>query len=278
MEKKIPPHWLHKKFRDKAMLSTATVNYHVISTETQAFQFDVDGIIGNLISPELVQKKVKVQNIRDDLSTIDFENDGIVFENHSSQVKDFEAPLGWQETYNDELRALLKQKIGAKDVTIFDHTVRIDDPNSDRKPARNVHNDYSRQGAEQRLIDLLGKELASTYRAGHYGFVNIWRPVKHIIKSAPLGFIHPSSMSSQDWMTIELIYPDRTGQILGVAVNDDHKWFYLSQMTPDEVAIFNIYDNKGRPHLAHSALDMDDNVDPLWPRKSIESRTLVRYN
>lgn len=260
------------------MLSTATVNYHVISTETQAFQFDVDGIVGNLISPELIPKKVKVQNMRNNLSTIDFDNDGIVFEEHVSQVKNFEAQFGWQETYNDELRALLKHKIGAKDVAIFDHTVRIDDPNSDRKPARNVHNDYSRQGAEQRLIDLLGKEQASTYRAGHYGFVNIWRPVEHKIKSAPLGFIRPSSMNSQDWMTIELIYPDRRGQILGVAANDDHKWFYLSHMTPDEVAIFNIYDNRGRPHLAHSALDMNDNVNPSSPRKSIESRTLVRYS
>lgn len=89
------------------MQSTATVNYHVISTETQAFQFDVDGIVGNLISPELIPKKVKVQNMRDNLSTIDFDNDGIVFEDHVSQVKNFEAQSGWQETYNHELRALL---------------------------------------------------------------------------------------------------------------------------------------------------------------------------
>ena len=78
-------------------------------------------------------------------------------------------------------------------------------------------------------------------------------------------------------MTIELIYPDRTGQILGVAPNDEHQWFYLSDMTPSEVAIFNIYDNCGRPTIAHSALDMDRDQNIVLPRKSIESRTLIRY-
>jgi len=183
-----------------------------------------------------------------------------------------------EKNYDNELSDLLKNKINAQDVIVFNHTVRIDAPNAERKPARNVQNDYSRQGAERRLVDILGEEQARTYQEGHYGFVNVWRPVENIIKTSPLGFIRPSSMTTQDWMTIELIYPDRVGQILGVAANDDHNWFYLSQMTPDEVAIFNIYDNKERPHLAHSALDMDDGENAPAPRKSIESRTLVRYS
>lgn len=76
-------------------------------------------------------------------------------------------------------------------------------------------------------------------------------------------------------MNIELIYPDRVGQILGVAENADHDWFYMSQMTPEEVVIFNIYDNSGRPCLGHSALDMNDPGSERIIRRSIESRTLV---
>lgn len=260
------------------MNALATVNYHIKSSETQAFEFDVDGIIGNLISPELVPTKVNVHDVRDKQSNFNFEDDGILFVNHISQIKNFESNEDWKNSYDQELSALLKSKIGAEEVTIFDHTVRIDDPNSDRQPARNVHNDYSRLGAEQRLVDIVGEEKARIYRDGHFGFVNIWRPVEHVIKSTPLGFIRPSSMKSEDWMIIELIYPDRFGEILGVAANDDHDWFYLSEMSPAEVTIFNIYDNRGRPHLAHSALDMDDQVHVLTPRKSIESRSLVLYS
>jgi len=84
-------------------------------------------------------------------------------------------------------------------------------------------------------------------------------------------------MSPDDWMDIGLVYPDRIGQILGVAANPAHEWFYLSKMNPNEAVIFNIYDNSGRPHLAHSALDLPGDEDARVPRKSIESRTLVRY-
>ena len=84
-------------------------------------------------------------------------------------------------------------------------------------------------------------------------------------------------MSQQDWINIELIYPDRKGQILGVKANPKHEWFYFSDMTPDNAIIFNIYDNKGRPHLAHSAIDIVEKHPVILPRKSIETRTLVRY-
>ena len=84
-------------------------------------------------------------------------------------------------------------------------------------------------------------------------------------------------MAQHDWMDIGLVYPDRHGQILGVAANPGHEWFYKSEMTPDEAIVFNIYDNRGRPHLAHSALDRPGDAQVKIPRKSIESRTLVRY-
>jgi hypothetical protein len=162
-------------------------------------------------------------------------------------------------------------------VTVFDHTVRVDDPSAVRRPARNVHNDYSAAGARQRLAELVGEERAVQLEAGHYGFVNVWRPIDDPIKTSPLGFIHPSSIDPQDWVTIDLIYPDRVGQILGVAASSGHDWFYLSGMTPDEVVILNVFDNRGRPHPGHSALDIDGSPEPQAPRKSIESRTLVRY-
>lgn len=259
------------------MYSTAIVNYHIRSAESQAFRLDVDGVIGKFESPELVPTKVRVGDVRDGSFAVDFDNDGVVFARHATRIRDFEGSSDWQGAYDDELRALLADRIGAKEVIVFDHTVRVDDLSADRRPARNVHNDYSPFGAGQRLIDILGPKRAEKFRAGHYGFVNVWRPVEHPIETSPLGFIRPSSTRPDDWMTIGLIYPDRVGQILGVAANADHDWFHLSRMTPDEVAIFSIHDNGGRPFLGHSALDMDDTAIDGAPRKSIESRTLVRY-
>jgi len=256
----------------------ASVNYHVKKPTPQAFEFDVDGIIGNLISPELVTTEVTVADLRDANFKPNFQRDGIEFIEHASRVKSFKNGGDWTETYEQELKELLKSRIGAKEVIVFDHTVRIDDPDAARRPARNVHNDYNKAGAKQRLIDLVGEERAEIFSESGYGFVNVWRPVANTIKSSPLGFIRPTSMKPDDWMDIDLIYPDRLGQILGVAANDGHDWFFKSHMTPDEAVIFNIYDSEGRPHLAHSALDLPSDVHASIPRKSIESRTLIRYS
>lgn len=260
------------------MTVMASVNYHARRDKPQAFRFDVDGIAGNLVSPELVATNVEVKDLRDKQCRVNFDDDGIRFQHAPSAIRHFDQENNWQPQYNQEVTELLMGTIGAKEVLVFDHTVRIDDLNAVRKPARNVHNDYSAKSANQRLIDLVGEEQASYYQQGRFGFVNLWRPVEHPITSSPLGFIRPSSMLPEDWMNIELIYPDRLGQILGVAANPNHEWFYLSDMTPDEVTIFNIYENKGRPYLAHSALDVEEQAPATLPRKSIETRTLVLYD
>ncbi|MEM9014927.1 MAG: CmcJ/NvfI family oxidoreductase [Pseudomonadota bacterium] len=256
----------------------ASVNYHVKKAFPQAFEFDVDGIVGNLVSPELVTTDVKVTDLREGGRQPEFQRDGIEFITCPSAVNDFDDGDDWQATYDRELIDLLKARIGVAEVIVFDHTVRVDDPNAPRRPARNVHNDYNEAGAEQRLIDLVGEEHAGAFQRAGYGFVNVWRPVDNVITSSPLGFIDPSSILAGDWMDIGLIYPDRFGQILGVAASESHNWFFRSRMSPDEAVIFNIYDNSGRPHLAHSALDLPTDAEATIPRKSIESRTLVRYS
>jgi len=255
----------------------ASVNYHVKKLTPQAFEFDVDGIIGNLISPELVTTDVKVADLRDGNYEPNFQRDGIEFIQSTSRVTGFESGGNWAGIYEQELADLLKSHIAAKEVIVFDHTVRVDDPNAARRPARNVHNDYNEAGAKQRLIDLVGEGQAEVFNKAGFGFVNVWRPI-NTITSSPLGFIRPTSMQTDDWMDIGLIYPDRLGQILGVAANEAHEWFFKSHMTPNEAVVFNIYDSVGRPHLAHSALDLPSDVHASIPRKSIESRTLVRYS
>lgn len=252
----------------------ASVNYHVKNNQLQAFRFDADGIA---LSPELVATEVNVQDLKDSIYSVNFNDDGITFTKYRSAITQFDSNSDWQTEYNEEISAILKQVTGAQEVIVFDHTIRVDNSEAIRKPARNVHNDYSPKGAQQRLIDLLGSQRAAEFQKGAFGFVNVWRPIEHPINTSPLGFIRPSSMQSEDWITIELIYPDRMGQILGVTSNPKHEWFYQSKMKPDDVIIFNIYDNQGRYHLAHSALDITGQPDSPFPRKSIETRTLVRY-
>lgn len=259
------------------MPQTAVVNYHVHADHRQAFHIDAGGVTGQIISPELVATDVEVLDARIAVAGTVFEEDSLGFAVFPTSVHAFDDSQDWKGAYDAELVQLLSGELDAKDVIVFDHTIRIDDPKSERKPARNVHSDYSLQGAKQRLVDILGADKAAEWSAGHYAFINVWRPVGDPINSAPLGFICPSSVSAEDWILLDLIYPDRKGQIMGLAANPKHQWIYMSKMTPDEVAYFNIFDNAGRPSIGHSALDMVEDPNVHTIRKSIESRTLVRY-
>lgn len=113
--------------------------------------------------------------------------------------------------------------------------------------------------------------------AKHFGFVNVRCPVSNPINSAPLDFVRPRSVAKEEGIIINLMYPDRPGSIMGLAANDDHECIYQSNMTPDEVAIFSIYDNRGKPSIAHSVVDMNKDAGVKIARKSIVSRKLVRY-
>lgn len=260
------------------MSRTATVNYHVHKPERQSFELDAGGIVGNLVSPELVATQVMVQDTRALNDNTTFKQSSVGFASVQTKVNVLADARDWQLTYEAEIQDLLITELDVEEVIIFDHTVRIDDDRSDRKPARNVHSDYSNDGAKQRLVDLLGQERAVEWAADHYAFINVWRPVEAEINSSPLGFIVPASVDEKDWILLDLIYPDRRGQILGLVANPAHKWIYRSRMAPHEVAYFNIFDNHGLPSIAHSALDMIEDPEIQTVRKSIESRTLVRYH
>ncbi len=259
------------------MSRLATVNYHVHSQQRQAFQIDAGGIAGKLISPELVPTQIELTDLRGSERSVSFPNDGLAFRQIPTQVTSFDGDKSWTEAYNEEIERLLRAELAAKEVIVFDHTLRIDGPEIVRAPARNAHNDYSPTGAQKRLDKLLGPSTATQWRQGHYAFVNVWRPVETPIYSAPLGFVRPSSVTPGDWMPIDLVYPHRRGEIMGLATNPNHQWVYMSQMAPDEVAFFNVYDSQGQPPVGHSALDLGDGNLEKRVRKSLESRTLVRY-
>ena len=256
------------------MPRTGFVNYHLHTSQRQAYRIDADGVSGSLMSPEHVPTEVVLRDQRANPTGTSFTHDGIGFMLAPTAIEVTQE--GWQDAYEAELIALLTRTLEVDAVRVFDHTLRVDDAAALRRPARNVHADYSPQGARARLETLLGPDDAAAWDAGHYAFVNVWRPVSDIVLTAPLGFVRPRTVRPEDWLTLDLVYPDRIGQIMGLVGNPEHEWLYRSEMTCDEVVMFNIHDNRGRPPVAHSAVDLIESP-PGVVRKSIESRTLIRY-
>ena len=90
------------------------------------------------------------------------------------------------------------------------------------------------------------------------------------------GVIH---FVNADLIASDLVYPHVRGETSSVEYKPGHRWFYFSEMQPDEAALIRVHDsaNDGRARLSfHTSFD-----NPLTPnappRESIEVRSLVFF-
>jgi hypothetical protein len=117
---------------------------------------------------------------------------------------------------------------------------------------------------------------AETLLKGRFQIINVWRPIKTILKD-PLGVAEANSVPDDDLVPVKLIYPDREGETYSVRPNEGHKWFYVNEQRPEEVLLIKCFDSKtdGRARrVPHSAF-VDEERENERTRESIEVRALV---
>ncbi|WP_298968218.1 CmcJ/NvfI family oxidoreductase [uncultured Roseobacter sp.] len=257
------------------MTPSAIVHYQMADDATPQILIDPNGEIDTRIDPAYEPATIELHDARDS-ADISFASHGMQFVSDPTAVAAFDADRSFRDVYDPEVKTLIKRVSGAQEVVIFDHTVRVDS-DTVRRPARHVHGDYSAQSGPARLREVLGDETAAEWSKGHYGIVNVWRPIAYPVETAPLAFADPTAVVAEDWTNVDIIYPDRRGQITGLKRNDAHRWVYMSAMTPEEAVVFTTFDSRGTPAVAHSAVDLTVTPENAKPRQSIETRALVRF-
>jgi len=189
------------------------------------------------------------------------------------------------KVYEDEITVLLKSITGAGRVHIFDHTVRASDPGIReakhiREPSTLVHNDYTVKSGFVCLDENLDEE-AIKLKQRHFQIINIWRPLVDSLQSWPLAFCDARSVAEADMVDAERRATNHTGEISLAIHNPRHKWFYYSQMKPQEVLVFKTFDseNGGKmPYAIHTAIDISELYPNAVARESIETRAFVFYD
>lgn len=172
---------------------------------------------------------------------------------------------------------------GASRVFIFDHTIRRAPKDQRgpqqginlRGPVNRVHIDQSYSAAKNRVPHHLPEE-AEKLLSTRYQIINVWRPIKKILKD-PLAVADAHSVPDSDLIPVGLIYPDRRGETYTVKPNPEHKWYYLYGQTPEEVVLIKCFDSKldGRARrVPHTAFVNPETVNE-YSRESIEVRALV---
>jgi|SRR5665213_3275989 len=216
--------------------------------------------------------------------SISLDREGFALIDHPSKVKDFYNDDEVKSVYYPEAERLIKAETAADRVFIFDHTVRrrVDGApdyrdNGPRQPARRVHVDHTAKSGPQRVRDLIPEE-ADQLLKGRVQIINLWRPIRGPLQDTPLAVCDARTVRLDELVASDLVYPNRVGETYSVKYSAEHRWFYVPEMTADEILLLKCYDSEtdGRARFApHSAF-----VDPTTPagaapRESIELRTLV---
>ncbi|KAJ5788221.1 hypothetical protein N7457_003211 [Penicillium paradoxum] len=199
---------------------------------------------------------------------------------HESQEKDFLDEEKIKREYYPETEQLLKDATGASRIFIFDHTIRRESADRSfgtqlRGPVQRVHIDQTYEASKNRVTFHLPEDAPELLQ-GRYQIINVWRPIKTILKS-PLAVADAHSVPDSDLVPTGLIYPDREGATYSVKPNPNIKWYYRYGQTPDLVTLIKCFDSKvdGRARRVPHTAFVNPETEHEAGRESIEVRALV---
>jgi hypothetical protein len=229
---------------------------------------------------------VSIQDARRRSEPLRLDVEGMAFVRQPSAMHNFYDDDQVQTVYYREAAALIARVAGAARVVVFDHTVRRREPVAagrppgwPRRPVLEVHADYTVDSAPLRLRSLLG-EQAGYLSSRRFSIINVWRPIRGPLQDAPLAICDAGSVRPGQLVAADILYPDRIGQIYYVTADPHHRWYYLPDMSSDEVWLFKSYDSEqtGRARFApHTAFENPHAGAEILPRQSIELRAFAFY-
>ena len=214
---------------------------------------------------------------------LSLDEQGFVFVEHKTQVKDFFDENQLRTIYYPEIEELIRSQSGASRVVIFDHALRSgDEAEREEKLVRNpvlqAHNDYTEWSGPNRLREILADE-ADELLKHRFAIIQVWRAIDSPIQSKTLALADARSIAFEDLMVAERRYPHRVGQTYRLKYNPDHRWIYFPEMRRDEAIVFKVYDSdKNRARFtAHTSFEDPATPPGAPPRQSIEMRAFAFF-
>ena len=171
-----------------------------------------------------------------------------------------------------------------------------------RQPSTYVHLDQTPASAAAQVRKHFAPAQADVLVARRFEIVHVWRPISNAALDWPLALCDARSVDKErDLVPVSTRFPGRQGESYAVRHGKEHRWVYLSGMTPEECVVFKWYVSIGVseptradwvrvvsfdslsdgsvatcvPHTAFA----DPSTPPDAPlRESIECRVLVFYS
>jgi len=224
------------------------------------------------------ERDVRIEDARGREAEFTLDRNGFALVKAPTAVADFYNDQDIKRVYYPEVGALLQRAVGASRVFVFDHNVRNASRAGLAPPSRQVHNDHTVNSAPRRVRDHLGAE-ADELLKNRFGIVNVWRPLRGPVLDSPLALCDARTFSNEDLIASDLVYAHVRGETSRVEYKPTHRWYYFSEMQPDEALLIRIHDSAtdGRARLSFHTSFENPLAPGAPPRESIEVRALVFY-
>jgi hypothetical protein len=235
---------------------------------------------------------VTVRDARPIRDTLRLDVNGFVLVDHRSALANFELiqehPLVDQQ-YAHEMSNLLAAVTGADLVVVMsagkkrygEREVEKLSTLPNGKPARYPHADNTDVSAHQ-LVSIVADAFdVSGY--GRWAAYNLWRSMSPPPQDIPLAVCDAQTVSRDDEVTVTAVTRERSGNIrhdtTGYAPNDEHRWWYFRDMTPQEVLIFKAHDSDAHyaSRVPHTAFNDPSCPPGVGTRSSVETRAFAFF-
>jgi len=211
------------------------------------------------------------------------DREGFTLVEHKSAVADLTDLKAVAEVHRGEIVELLKQVTGCDEgvttpfgILRFSEKSGENEAHDNSHPARFVHVDMAREAAAGMRAKTApeGKTIA---RSAQY---NVWRSLAGGTQDVPLGLCAYSSIAPDDLLGCDAIFDPLDGSPEWgfpnylLAANPAHRWYYYSDMTPDEAIVFKTSesDPERAQLMPHGAFDNPLAGPDAPPRVSLEMR------
>lgn len=234
-------------------------------------------------------KEIVVHDGWDRANSFSVDKEGFSLLDFKTSYNAWEDDENVRKTFYPEIVELLKKELGAKDVLVFDHTIRTkandakkitqESNTSQRAPVKLVHCDYTAESAPVRVKQLL-PDTADDLLKRRVAFINVWKPVRNRVEENPLAMCDVTSSPNSDFFKLYLRYRERTGENYVMKYSDQHKWYYFPLMETDKVILLKTYDSEtdGRARfVGHTAFEDPTSLPNAATRESVEIRTIAFF-
>lgn len=229
---------------------------------------------------------VSVHDGWSEVAQLSVDKQGFELHDFDAQFTQFDNDELVRKVFYQQVIDYVKRHTGAREVVIFDHTIRKRMPadlkvqtEAQRPAVMLVHSDYTVLSGPQRVRDVM-KDRAETLLQNRVAFFNVWKPLYQQVEELPLAMIDAQTHAPEDLLRMDLKYSDRTGEIYVMRHNPKHRWVYFPHMQAHQALLLKTYESNtdGRCRfMGHSAFEDPTTPPDATPRESIEVRTMAFF-